>query len=552
MPKLLFFIALALLSTFGLQGQKISEVRFNIPYNYLPARGLDAQLTTYTKRVQDPYRIISRSGMSKMAILESLNLRNFVAVSSGGHLLVEYKIGYFSTSNVKTESKVTETKDKEGKVVKSTSYRIEGTYTFPISLEVISHDGELVFETTLGYDEVAFFYPQKGWEPTASSLQQKWSKERNNVIRGLQYNHLNNSLNSLNRMLRDEIDIQEFKETYYFETPKGKKDENVEEWKASVAAAIETLGSITATEPINTTAMREALKPQTDFWSAQLKAYDPGDKKVQKYYHAAALNLATTELVLENTGAAIKMATSLESDVKWGGYRSKALKDNANKVATALPDYPDGSRHFPLRDLSQAMPLENPLYGREAPTVILYDTLQAYVLKGGNKIEGTIIIPENTALRLAGKPNATFKDQSDNKVFLDPTILEGFGMGDYHYTVVYFDDNAKLKKRPNFMRIVEDGPKMKFLQSLGSYSDSTPGSTDFLQDAKGETYSLDAYNPRWLNWKKAFSKLFEDCPALSNSILAGDYGRNTEDIRATVRAYNKGECESSEEDDDND
>lgn len=546
MPKLLFFIALTLLSNFGLKGQKISEVRFNIPYNYLPARGLDAELTTYTKRVQDPYRIVSRSGMSKMAIQESLNLRNFLAVSSGGHLLVEYKIGFFSTPSVKTESKVTETKDKEGKVVKSTSYRIEGTYTFPISLEVISHDGELIFETTVGYDEVAFVYPQKGWEPTSSSLQQKWSKERNNFIRGLQYNHLNSSLNSLNSKLRSEIDIQEFKETYYFETPKGKKDENVAEWQASVAAAIETLGSITSTEPINTAAMREALKPQTDFWSAQLNAYDPGDKKVQKYYHAAALNLATIELVLENSSTALQMATSLENDVKWGGYRSKTLKDRASSITTALSDYPNGSRHFPLRDLSQAMPLENPLYGREAPTVIIYDTLQAYVQKGGTKIEGTIIIPENAALRLAGKPNATFKDKDGNKVFLDPTILEGFGMGDYHYTVAYFDDNAKLKKRPNFMRIMEDGPKMKFLQSLGSYSDSTPGSVDFLQDKEGETYSLDPYNPRWLNWKKAFSKLFEDCPALSNSILAGDYGRNAEDIRAAVRAYNKGECALSD------
>lgn len=539
----------SLVSFASLTAQRVGELRFAVPYHQLPAQELPADFTTYSTAISDPYRSVSRAGLTKLGLKNQLKLRNYRPLATGGHFLITYKVGYFNTNGLGIKSQTTETKSKDGKVTKTTTYWVDGTYTYPVTMEVVDTDGGIIFESVVGSEEKPIRYPSgTRTYSNRTALSKDWSAAYAKTLQEIRRSALNNNVTGLNSQLRNQIDIQEKKDYFYFEYPKGKKAENADLWLAHATEAKTVLDTIDSGTPLPKAYLTSALAPHVAFWKEQAAAYDPNDKKTQRYYHSAAFNLATLEVILENPGAAQDFSNILIENVKWNKDRSKNINSSAEKLAAELPSYPGLSRHFSLRDVAQAVGPSNPTYGRPEPIAPEFDTIAGYVTLQGARKAGNVIIQENVAVRLTGKPNFRFIDANEQEIEIAIDKVDGFGFGDYDYVVEKWADNGGLQGRPNFMRVLMDGPRMQYLEYVPSYSDAGGLEVEFLkQKSDNDLVSLSIANARWLNWKKAFAKVFTDCPGLAQKIEAGDYRRNVDDIAAAVLEYNEGNCELAAE-----
>ncbi|SER37590.1 hypothetical protein [Neolewinella agarilytica] len=533
--------------TVFLSAQRIGDLRFAVPHQVMPAQELPAAFTTYSTRVSDPYRMVSRAGYTKLGLKSELTMRNFRELASGGHLLVSYKVDRFRTNDVKTRSKTTESKKKDGTVEKKTVYWVEGTYTFPVVMEVLDPDGGIIFESVVGVDDAVIRYPSGSRTYSSrSALTKEWYEKRSKTYLDLQKKQLLAYVNSLNAQLRDQIDVQEKKDYYYFEYPKGKKAENAELWLENATAAMAVLDTIDSNAELPKAYLATALEPYLAFWREQMAAYPADNKKTQRYHHCAAYNLATAQMLMETPGVAMDFSKRLVDNVKWNKSRSRSLSRAAETLSKELPAYPNQTRHFALRDVSQATGPAGVTYGMPEPFKPVFDTLTAYITTGGQTKAGTVIIQENIDVKLMGKPNFTFIDGNQQEVAITVNTVDGFGFGGLHYIVEKYADKGGLQGRPNFMRVLLDGPRMQYLEYIPSYPDAGGLEVEFLKPKDGDLISLSVTNAHWLNWKKAFAKVFEGCAGLEQRVAAGEFRRNIDDIAAAVTEYNEGNCEVPE------
>lgn len=538
---------LSLVAISGLQAQRVGELRFAVPYQALPAQELPAEYTTYSSRVIDRYRMVSRASLTKLGLKNTLRLRNFRELAADGHLLVTYRVDQFRTFDVKTHSKVKETKKKDGTVVKTTVYWIQGTYRFPILMEVLDPDGGLIYEAVLGSRDARIRFPVGSRTYTSTAqLNKDWRERRTRTYRDLQKKVLTQSFKDLNTKLRQQIDIREEKDYHYFEYPKGKKADNAIGWLEHATDAKDILDAIDSNQPLLKAEMTAALAPHLAFWKEQMAAYPPDSKKTQRYHHAAAFNLATANLVLENPGVAMDFSKRLMDNVKWNKDRSKNINRAAASLSEVLPAYPSQSRHFTMRDVSRERGLSGATYGMPEPIPVTYDTIAGYVTIGDQRRAGTVIIQENRSLNLMGTPNFRFVDGNRRPIDVSVDKVNGFGFGDFDFVVEKWADNGLIGRR-NFMRVIVDGPRMQYLEYYPSHRDASGDAVELLKPKNGKLISLAVANARWLNWKKAFAKVFEGCPGLAQRVETGEFRRNVPDIADAVQEYNEGNCELVEE-----
>jgi len=547
-----FTLLLAFLClTLSLSAQRIGELRFAVPHQVMPAEVLPAEFTTFSTRVSDRYRVASRAGYTKLGLKNRLKLRNFRSLAVGGHLLVSYSVDAFRVADMKSRSKTTENKKKDGTVVKNTTYWMEGTYTFPIVMEVLDPDGGIVYEAIVGAEDAVLRYPEKSkTHASSSALSKDWYANRTKFYAALKKKQLNSAFNTLNANLRAQIDYREKKEYFYFEYPKGKKAENADLWLEHATAAKEILDTIDSNLPLPKTHLMSAMEPHLTFWKEQAAAYPASSKKTQRYHHAATYNLATAQMLLEAPALAVDLSKQLIADVKWNKNRSRILSRNAEALKTDLAGYPDGTRHFALRDVSRAKGPGNPTYGIPEPEKPVYDTLGAYYITDGARKSGRVIIRENVNVSFKGRNNFRFINDEEEEIAIDVNKVDGFGFGGIDFVVETWNDNgSSLKGRRNFMRVMLDGPRMQYLEYYPSHQNGSEIEVEFLKPKDDDMISLSVTNARWLNWKKAFAKVFADCPGLSQKVANGEFRRNVSDIADAVREYNEGNCEVAKESD---
>jgi len=546
-----FFLLLAFLClTLTLSAQRVGNLKFAVPHQVLPVQEVPPTYTTYSTRVSDPYRTVSKAGYTKLGLKGRLKLRNYRQLATGGHLLVSYKVDRFRTNDVKSRSKTTESKSKDGTVTKNTVYWVEGTYTFPVVMEVLTPDGGIIFESVLGAGPAVIRFPSGSRTYSSSAaLSKDWYAARTKFYTDLQRSKLTSHINTLNQQLRSQIDIQEVKDYFYFAYPKGKKAENADLWLEHATAAKEVMDGIDSSVPLDKAALSTALEPHLAFWKGQLAAYAPDNKKTQRYHHSAASNLANVQMLLEVPDAARELSERLVNTVKWGKSNSRGLSRRAEALSNTLAAYPGKTRHFPLRDVSQATGPANITYGMSEPIKPTFDTLAAYITTGGQRKAGRVVIQENVEVELMGKPNFTFFDGNKQEVAIGVSKIDGFGFGGLDFIVEEYADRSGDAVRPNFMRVHLDGPRMQFLEYFPSYSDAGGLKVDFLKVKDGELISLSVDNKRWLDWKKSFSELFTGCAGLQQRVASGEFRRNEEDIATAIVEFNEGNCEVVEEED---
>ena len=533
--------ALCLLPLF-LNAQRMGETLFKTPYLQGPSAALEPSYTTYSIQITGYTAALINAGVTSKSLMDKCELLNYKRVPKGGHFNINLKLGRFSLTSSSTKKEVTEKKGRDGKISKITSYWKEVRYRLPISMKVEDMAGNIISEEVIGTDEILYkFKNGKNNFTSISALNEAWKTKYTSLVNSFYRKNLNESTNALVKRFRNQYDYQINEESSFLEYPKGKKVENAAEWEIKAATAVNKLQSIKADEPVNQ--ILADLEGPVSYWKDQKENYDPTNKKEQKYYHAAAFNLAVVHLLAEDYAKAEEYAIDCKTRVKWNSYRPETLLKRINELKQMAANAPEGSLHFPLRDLSEATPPEGIAYVQAvaAPKPTVYDSLAGYVLKENAKIEGVFLIPQNGSFRLRKSGGSGFYSTEGQRIDIHPDFVTEINYNGARYLSQELNDTGG-GKRANFLQVLEDGPKMMLLRAVDFYGNSNAEGNHYLQKPGEKRVTLEFTNPRWLNWRGAFSKFFEDCPGLYNAIKLGEYERNIRRIRDAIQLYNNEDC----------
>lgn len=547
-----FSLLLVLISLFcfsSLTAQRVAEVSFKVPYHIPPAEQLPEEVATYTVKVNDPYNQLLENGLTTSGVAGKIKLRNFKRLPADGHILLSYTVGEFQTTRNEFKSETTESKSKDGKVTKRTTYWREIDYIMPVNLEARDAEGNVLFEQITGAGGKTYTFKNGRSNFTSSkALSTAYNKQRASIFKKMKTDGINGGITGLSNNFRAQYDIRIGNESLYLEHPNGKKAEDQVAWEASAKGAIEILKNVKPDEPF-TGEVRTALKPHTDLWEAKMKQYDPTEKKQAKYFHCAQYNLAVVNFILEDFATAEAHAAELATTVKWNKDRPRALNkkiDNAKKLIEASPY---DSRYFPLRDLESVTGPASTNYGISASTIGgagmgSTETVNGYIMLNGEVTQGQITKPSGNMIDFT-RQRLIFQAPSGYTTDITPSTVDGFSYNDEIFMVVSLSLKG-LNSKKNYLRVIETGDKMtlaEYVHTHANVDDETWDGVQWILTEEDGPISLAVQNVRWLNWKKAFAKLFVDCPVLNAEIGAGNYRRRAEDIARAVRAYNAGDCE---------
>ncbi|NJO71440.1 MAG: hypothetical protein HC825_06605 [Oscillatoriales cyanobacterium RM1_1_9] len=527
----------------------MGESRVKLAYNALPSAALPAEYTTYSAKVFERYSgSLAQIGITKQSLREFLQLRNFKFLPVGGHFRINYRPGY-PQLRMANKATVTETKKDDGTVTKTTSWAREGSINFNLTIEVVTAEGNTLEESIYGNEPLAIRFPANGNFATEAQLNDAFKKNGEQYTEQRLRDHLFGNLRNFSTYFTKKYDIWEDFDVLFLEYPKGKDIEGGDSWEIHAKECAAVLNSIPADGALNLVQIEADLAPHRSFWTDQLKNFNPSDKKQQRYYHCAAFNLAVCALAQEQTVEASALANELAASVKWNADRAKSIARAAELVAKQLPSYPMQSRHFALRELNNAKGPVGALYGEDPDlaSLVVYDTFPAYIvgLADNRRVAGKVVMREGEELDLRN-PNFRFLTEVDeDRILIKADLVQEFGYGGYIYHTIMYKDRGRMESsRPNFFRTLEDGPKLKLLRFYPSYGDSEALQEEFIAQGT-ELSSLSPTNSQWINWKTAFGKFFEDCPAVKVDAEAGIYRRKIEDIATAIRQYNSGNCEIS-------
>jgi len=525
-----------------LPAQRMGETPFKTLYLQAPSSTLATTYTTYSVQITGYTAALTNAGVTSKSLIDKCELLNYKKVPKGGHFNINLVLGRFSLTSSSTKKETTEKKGRDGKVKTITTYWKEVRYRLPVSMKVEDMEGNIISEEVIGTDEILYrFKNGKSNFSSISALNEAWKTKYTSLVNSFYRQNLNESTNALIKQFRKQYDYQIIEESSFLEFPKGKKVDNATEWELKAVSAANTLQGIKADEPL--TQLLTELEGPISFWKNEKDNYDPTNKKEQKYYHAATFNLAVAHLLAEDYSQAEEYAIDCKTRVKWNTYRSEALLKRINQLKQLASDAPEGSLHFPLRDLSEATPPEGISYVQAvaAPKPTVYDSLAGYVLKENAKIEGVFLIPQNGSFRLRKSGGSRFYSTEGQRIDIHPDFVTEINYNGARYLSQELNDTGG-GKRANFLQVIEDGPKMMLLRAVDFYGNSNSAGNHYLQKPGEKRVTLEFTNPRWLNWRGAFSKFFEDCPELYNAIKLGEYERKIRRIQDAIQFYNSEDC----------
>ncbi|MEL6275041.1 MAG: hypothetical protein AAFU03_08065, partial [Bacteroidota bacterium] len=458
--RFIILAAAMCLLPFSSFAQRMGETQFTTPHLQIPSASLNPLFTTYSVQITGHTASLTNAGITSKSIADKWELLNYKRVPKGGHFNINLVLGKFTQTGTETKKQTTEKKGNDGKVKKITTYWRELRYRFPVSVKVEDMEGNIIMEEVVGAEEIIYnFKNGKNNFSSYNAMIEAWKSKYTNLVNSLYRQRLEEYTNSLVNRFRNQYDYQIVEEKSFLEFPKGKKVENAETWERQAAKAINTLQNIKADQPVDQL-LTDLADPIT-FWIDQSENYDPTNKKEQKYYHAAAFNLAVVHFLAEDFTKAEEYALDCKTRVKWNAYRSETLLKRINTVKDIAAGAPQGSLHFALRDLSSAAPPEDVSYVQQvqAPQPIKYDSIAGYIIKEETKIEGVFLISENGSFRLRKTRGSRFFTTDGQRIDVHPDFVTEVNYNGNRYLSQTLNDTGG-GKRANFLRVVEDGPKI--------------------------------------------------------------------------------------------
>lgn len=560
-----FFTLLLLCSLFtaGLSGQKLKDEKFQIEFLRLPTKNWPDSARTFSVDFSKAGDNLRAAGLTETSYSKNVKLTDFKKVPYG-HVQIIVSGGSYSEVTGKTTKHETKYKDKEGVEKTSVKYSYDITYTAPVSVVIKTHAGKVLIEKIVGASTMSATIGQRGkskggTHSTAAAATEAYKKGVASFKKNAVNKSVNSALSAAMTAFRAQYDLVAEKQALLFEIPSGKKVPNEAEWLGAATDAVAIAKEVKAMAPLGDLTNRMAVPIK--FWEAELPKHDPTDKKQRKYYYAAAANLATANLIIEDGANAQKYADLLTDELKVKTYEAAQLKKKVAALVSqlAIPGYT--SRHFPLPDRSEAEPpaaaaaaiaaaetakIEKAKPKPKAPSM-RYDTLTAYLIQedGGEKIAGKIRLPKSKPLFKRYRKEIKFWNGDGEAVSLNPENVHELGFGQ---TILVTRDRPTgttgLKKRASYLKVDTDAGPIRLLTLIPYYSDQDPIVTDFIDlPEEDKTMALAFSNARWINWRKSFAELFSDCPVLYAEIRVGYYKNNVKDVRRALNDYKNKPCE---------
>jgi hypothetical protein len=561
--RLFTLLLLCSLFSVGLNAQKLKDEKFKLQHLSLPTSSLPDSMHTYSVDLSKAGSNLTSAGLTQSQYANKLKLTDFKKVPSFGHVQIIISGGRFKLSSKKATKHESKTKDDAGNEKTHVKYTYDLVYTVPVSFIVKDMNGAVLTEKIVGGTAVKHRVGQRsvsrasvgGEYPTAAAATENYKKNAASIKLNAVDKSFNEAVAAGLKAFRAKYDLTIANQALLFEIPSGKKVANATAWQqnATDAAAIAT--SIRANVALTNEA--EKMAGPIKFWETELPKFDPKDKKQRKFYYAAAANLGTAYLVIEDGANAKKYADLLTDELKVKAYEAEQLKKKIAALNTQLELEGYSSRHFPLKDRSllegptppaavvaAAAPAPKP---KAKPKPVRYDTIPAYVIKqkGGEKIEGTIRLPYGKVMFKRYRSQIKFWDANGEAVSLNPEKVHELGYK--NSKLVVYDrpmGTTGLKKRASYLQVDTDAGPMRLLKLVPYYSDQDPIVTEFIEIPEEDKIMALAFtNTRWINWRKSFAELFTDCPVLYAEIRVGYYKNNVRDVRKALEAYRDMSCE---------
>ena len=216
--------------------------------------------------------------------------------------------------------------------------------------------------------------------------------------------------------------------------------------------------------------------------------------------------------------------------------------------------------HFPI-DLSTATSPEGVDYTKyepkaPAPAPKPVDRTRkfegSYVTTKGETLNGTYVFrsgaSENPRFYQDGNVKFIYDNKGkQNELNISPSKFKGGSFNGRTFTIIKRRAGISIKKSVFAAEIIQTGSKMTLLKAypLEKKKDGSIMESQTLIKVEGEdgfSNVGDIANPKFINWKKGFAKLFEDCEVLYAEIRVGEFTRDIASISEAIRLYNKNSC----------
>ena len=551
--RFFLLLVLTLSASSSVFAQKIRSVKAKHNVVYIPSQPQGDSVDTYSIEFGAAEEALVKAGFSTPAMEKLLKLYDYQLVIDGGELVYHVKASPLKVTEAKYETYTSKSKNKDGTETVTKTYGYSFKYSAPTTVRLANQRTNALVEASAGTDVKAYSIKEGKYRrpfTTMDAAKKAVSAQLGAAKKQLHRVIISEALTSAGKKARALIDSYETHYNHELSYGTGKKVSDGDIWEKHATEAAAQISAIAAREPL-TAEVKARFQPHLDFWTAQAAKYSPDEKKERKLHRAAAHNLVTVYYILEEFDKIEPYRSALPQPSARGGYDTSLLgKVDRTKKRLEHPRF--STRHFPARKLDGArgfaVKKSAPALLKSKPLLTrTFDTLAAYVVRNGQRVEGSIVRPQQGATYKDGKRNIKFYATNGEEIALHPSKVSAFGTTDGKTEVItkmrgY--GKTGLKKRPVFYRVVEPGDKIRLIQVMKTYADQDPINTDFLEimDEKNDMISLDFSNIRWLNWRKAFAEIFHDCEVLYAEIRVGKYKNNLVDVRDALRSYRDQPC----------
>ncbi len=543
--------------------QRIKDKRANVSNNRLPSEPLPAEFTTYSISINPIGEALSAIGLTPKDLGDKyLTLRAFKKLPEGGHFHINAKVNPFRLISSEEKANTITTKDKNGNAKKTTQYHRTMLYQVPVTFTIEDKNGKIIEQQIYGSSaegtSYQFLKSKKTPFNSKAELAKAWSN-RKATYNKLQKEAINKAFSTFSTLIKRKYDIS-INETFLaIQVPTGKKVANADEFASNAEAAIKVMKAIKPNIPNDET--KKNFQPMIDFWTAQKDNFSPDNKKEVKIHHACLYNLAVANLLTENFEDAEKYA-SLAVNTKKKKSITSSLKNLIESRHKTMKEQGVTTLYFPI-DISTATAPEGVNYEKYEPKEPVIVPAKApvdrsvkydgyYITTSGDSLVGTYVFQRGIGEdpRFYQEKNLKFvynKKGSPVEMNVTPHRFKRGSFNGRTFSVIKRRGSLSIKKFYYAVEVIQSGPKMKLLQIFpmeikkdGSLPD--PQTLITVSGEDGYVNVGDFKNPKFINWKKGFASLFQDCEVLYAEIRVGEYGRDLASIAEAVSVYNKGNC----------
>lgn len=554
MTKQLFLLAFCIFLGLGIQAQKVGTKHATYYYNRLPDNPLPKEFTTYSASFRTDQDLGDYGLTANKLIEEHFKLRGFTKLPRGGHFHINVNIGKYRSISVKNDKHETTTKDKEGNEKKVVQYSKTIVYRMPIRLTVEDMSGNVLMEELEGSpsDGITYVF-RKGIQNynSLSEMNKAWGNGVK-VMTKVKKELIVNTLKAFSTTLKNAYATQNNKSFVTLMLAKGKKLANADEFEKQTLKAKEIIESIKANESIES--QKEAMEPVLAFFETQKDNFSVSDKKEVKVHFACMFNIAAINYALENFVKANEYADeAVYLDVK--KMNANNLSSTITKAMEKLERLGMTTRHFPI-DAAAANPPEGADYSHlsEKPKVVIKDNSAKfpgyYITTSGDSLRGTYVITNGKHEEPAFHKNNVvyFAFEQGGEQIKWGLSGERFKKGGFNgrvFSASRFGSSVVDRKVSSLIEVVINGPKMKLYKTypLNVEAGREAYPSMAIQKTGEKMINLDITNPRFIAWKKAFAKFFEDCEVLYAEIRVGEYKREIPEVMRAINVYNNNDCE---------